>query len=53
VQNDEYDHDNNQNVNPIAGARESWAYVPTQEAEQPQDEQNHYDSPQHEISPFE
>jgi hypothetical protein len=53
VQNDEYDHDNDQNVNPIAGAWESWAYVPTQEAEQPQDEQNHDDSPQHEISPFE
>jgi len=36
MQYDEYDGDNDQCVNPTAGARESWAYVPTEKAEQPQ-----------------
>jgi hypothetical protein len=40
-------------VNPIARARESWTYVPTEKAEQPQDYQNYDNGPQHEISPFE
>jgi hypothetical protein len=53
MQYDEYDGDNDQDVNPTAEAREPWTYVPTQKAEQPQDEQNNDDSPQHEISPFE
>jgi hypothetical protein len=37
AQYDEYDDDHDQDVNPTAGARESWAYVPSQETEQPQD----------------
>jgi hypothetical protein len=53
AQNDENDGDNDQNVDPTACLRESWTYVPTEKAKQPQDEQNHDDSPQHEISPFE
>jgi hypothetical protein len=32
VQYDEYDNDNDQDVNPIAGARESRAYIPTKKA---------------------
>jgi hypothetical protein len=35
VQYDEYDGDNDQGVDPIAGAREPWTYVPTEKAEQP------------------
>jgi hypothetical protein len=51
VQYDENDGDNEQSMNPIPGAREAWTYVPTEKAEQPQDYQNHDNSP-HEISPF-
>jgi hypothetical protein len=40
-------------MDPTACFRETWAYVSTQKAEQPQDQQNYNDSPQHEISPFE
>jgi hypothetical protein len=36
VQYDEYDSDNDQKVNPTAGLREAWTYVPTEKAEQPQ-----------------
>jgi hypothetical protein len=36
VQDDEYDGDNDQNVNPIAGFREAWTDSPTEKAEQPQ-----------------
>jgi hypothetical protein len=36
MQYDEYDGDNDQKVNPTAGAREAWTYVPTEKAEQPQ-----------------
>ena len=36
VQYDEYDGDNDQKVDPTPGAREAWAYVPTEKAEQPQ-----------------
>jgi hypothetical protein len=53
VQNDEYDDDDDQNMNPTASLWESWTYVPTEKTEQPQDKQDHDDSPQHEISPFE
>ena len=53
VQYDEYDGDNDQSVNPTACAREAWADVSTEKAEQPQDDQNHDDNPQHKISPFE
>jgi hypothetical protein len=52
VQYDEYDGDNDQNVNPTAGTREPWAYVPTKEAKQPQYKENYDDSPQHDVSPF-
>jgi hypothetical protein len=52
LQYNEYDDDNDQNMDPTACLREAWAYVSTEEAEQPQDEQNYDDSPQHEISPF-
>jgi hypothetical protein len=52
VQYDEYDGDNDQSMNPTACFREAWTNVPAEKAEQPQDYQNHDDSPQHEISPF-
>jgi hypothetical protein len=39
-------------MDPTAGARQAWTDVPTEKSEQPQDEQNNDDSPQHEISPF-
>jgi hypothetical protein len=52
-QYDEYDGDNDQKMDPTAGARKAWAYVPAQKAKQPQYDQNDNDSPQHEISPFE
>jgi len=37
-QYDKYDGDNDQNMNPITGAREAWTDVPTEKAEQPQDD---------------
>jgi hypothetical protein len=52
VQNDEDDGNHDQDVNPIAGARESRTYIPAEKAEQPQDKQNHDDGPQHEVFPF-
>ena len=36
VQYDEYDGDNDQNMDPTACLWESWTYVPTEKAEQPQ-----------------
>jgi hypothetical protein len=51
VQNNQDDHDNEQHVNPASGANagdEPWA----NEAEQPQDEQNYDDSPQHDVPPL-
>jgi len=53
VQYDEYDGDNDQRMDPTAGLWEPWADIPTEKAEQPQDDKNYDDSPQHEISPFE
>jgi len=38
VQYDEYDGDNDQSVNPTAGLWEPWTDVPTEKAEQPQDD---------------
>jgi hypothetical protein len=38
-------------MNPIAGAGKPCTYIPTEETEQPQDNQNNDDGPQHEISP--
>jgi hypothetical protein len=37
VQNDKYDRDNEQSVDPTACFWEAWTYVPTEKAEQPQD----------------
>jgi hypothetical protein len=51
LQHDEDQGNYEQRVNPIAGLRETWANVPTEKAEQPQNYQNHDYSP-HEISPF-
>ena len=51
VQYDEYDGENDQNVNPAAGAREPWTNVRTEEAEQPQHYEYHDDGPQHAIPP--
>jgi hypothetical protein len=53
VQYDEYDDDNDQNMDPTACLRKAWTYVTTEKAKQPQNYENHDDSPQHEISPFE
>ncbi|MCJ7585355.1 MAG: hypothetical protein MUO30_11395 [Anaerolineales bacterium] len=53
VQDDEDDGNHDQSVNPTAGLREAWAYVPTEKAKQPQDYENYDDRPQYEISPFE
>jgi hypothetical protein len=35
MQYDEYDGDNDQSMDPIAGAREAGTYIPTEKAEQP------------------
>jgi hypothetical protein len=40
-------------MNPTACSREAGADVSTQKTEQPEDDENYDDSPQHEISPFE
>jgi hypothetical protein len=53
MQDNKYYGDNNQNVNPIAGLGKTGTDPPAEKAQQPQDEQNYYDGPQHEISPFE
>jgi hypothetical protein len=53
IQYNEYDGDDEQDVDHVAGLRETRADAPAEKAEQPQHDQNHDDSPQHEISPFE
>jgi len=35
-QYNEYDGDNDQEMDPAAGARKAWTYIPTKKAEQPQ-----------------
>jgi hypothetical protein len=45
VQNDEYDDDNDQNVDPTACLREPWTDIPTEKAEQPKYEKYYDDSP--------
>ena len=45
AQYDEYDGNYDQGVDPTAGAREAWTYVPTEKAEQPQNYQNYDDNP--------
>jgi hypothetical protein len=52
-QDNEDDSNDDQNVNPIAGLGKTGTDPPAEKAQQPQDEQNYYDGPQHEISPFE
>ena len=52
-QNDEDDSDNDQNMDPAACFRKACIDVSTQETEQPQDDENYDDSPQHEITPSE
>jgi hypothetical protein len=53
LQNYKYDDDNDQNVNPITGARDPGTDIPAEKAKQPQDKQNYDDGPQHVIPPFE
>jgi hypothetical protein len=53
AQNNQYDGDNDQRMDPTAGLREAWADATTEKAEQPQDYQNYDDCPYHKISPFE
>jgi hypothetical protein len=52
VQNNQDYGDNDQSMNPSAGAREAWANARTDKAKQPQNDENDDDCPQHEISPF-
>jgi hypothetical protein len=52
LQDDQNDHDHNENVNPVSGAREPRADIPPEKSEQPQDEQNDDNGPQHTLSPF-
>jgi len=51
IQNDEDNGKNKQSVDPPACFWETWAYVRTQKAEQPQDDENYDDGVQHDISP--
>jgi hypothetical protein len=51
MQYQQNDGNNDQRMDPIAGARHSWADIPAQKAEQPQDDENYDDGPQHKISP--
>ena len=53
VQNDENDDNYEQGMDPIPRARDARADVPAESTEQPQDEQNDDDGPQHMNSPFE
>jgi hypothetical protein len=49
VQYDKYDRNNDQRMDPSAGAGESWAYVTTEKAQQPKNQQNNDDCPQHKF----
>jgi hypothetical protein len=53
VQYDQYDRKYDQDVHPAAGFWETWTYIPTKKAEQPNNYQNDDDNPneRHEISP--
>jgi hypothetical protein len=53
MQYDQYDRDNDQRVNGVAGFGESGIYTWTKSTEQPQHDQDYDDSPHHEISPIE
>jgi hypothetical protein len=39
-------------MDPITQARQLWTQIPAKKTEQPQDDQDPDDNPQHEISPF-
>jgi hypothetical protein len=52
VQNDQDDRNNDQGMDPTASLRDPWTDVRPKITEQPQDQQNDDDSPQHEISPY-
>jgi hypothetical protein len=52
VQDDEDDGEDDQQMNPTAGFREAGADVSTEEAKQPEHNQDYDDSPQHGPSPF-
>ena len=45
VRYDEYDGNNEQRVDPIAGFWETWTYSPTESAKQPKYYQNYDDNP--------
>jgi hypothetical protein len=51
-QDDEYDGDHDQKVNPTADFREPRADVPAEKSKQPKDYENYDDGPQHGIPPF-
>jgi hypothetical protein len=53
VQDDQYDCNDDQNMDPTTGFWEARTDPPTEEAKQPKDEQYYNDCPQHKISPFE
>ena len=53
VQNDQDDRNDEQGMDPASSTREPWADVPAQKSDQPQHKQDHDNSPNHEISPFE
>jgi hypothetical protein len=53
VKNDQDHSDNDQNVNPGTEVRQGWNYGRAKKAQQPQDDQNYDNNPQHELSPFE
>jgi hypothetical protein len=51
LQDDKDNHNHNQDMDPVTGARKPWAEISAEEAEQPQDEQNYDDGPQHVMPP--
>jgi hypothetical protein len=53
AQDYKYDGDDDQNMDPTAGFRKSWADPATEKAQQPQYDQYYDNYPQHEVSPFE
>jgi hypothetical protein len=53
VQNNQYDDDNDQRMDPTAGLWEPWTDSVAEKAQQPQDYQYNDDYPQHEVFPFE
>jgi hypothetical protein len=53
MQDDEYDGDHDQGMDPTACLWKTWHNAPAEKAKQPQDDQNYDDSPDHNISPFE